>query len=217
MTPVELTGPLVESREAAAARLAYAVQRPGSLAVLCGPPGTGVSTVLAFLATTAHGGSCQPVVRSLRDWHDDAVDAPLPDVVLADDAHACDGTMIHRLLDRCRRRRPSASLVLAGHGRLLSLLARDPGLERAVLLRAVLRPFSITETRRVLETLLARPADAHLDEAVAHVIHELAAGIPAAVTRLAELIGVVAAGRPDGSLSARDIEAIQRRLCLRAA
>lgn len=217
MTPTELPVPLVESREAAAARLAYAVQRPGSLAVLCGPPGTGISTVLSLLTTKAHGASCQPVLRSLREWHDDAVDAPLPDIVLADDAHACDGTMIHRLLDRCRRRRPAARLVLAGHGRLLSLIARDANLERTVLLRAVLRPFSLAETRRVLATLLSRPAEAHVDDAVAHAIHELAAGIPATVARLAELAGVIAASRPDGGVSARDIEAIHRRLCLRAA
>jgi type II secretory pathway predicted ATPase ExeA len=217
MTPVELPGPLVESREAAAARLAYAVQRPGGLAVLCGPPGTGVSTVLSLLTTTAHGGSCQPVVRPLRDWHDDAVNASLPDIVLADDAHACDGTMIHRLLDRCRRRRPAASLVLAGHGRLLSLIARDANLERAVLLRAVLRPFSFAESQRVLDTVLARPGTTRPDDAVVHIIHELAAGIPTTVARLAELAGVVAASRPDGNLSARDVEAIHRRLCLRAA
>ncbi len=212
MRPVASSGPLVESREAAAARLSYAVQRPGSLAVLCGPPGTGVSTVLSLLATTAFGGSRQSVVRSLRDWHDDAVDASLPDIVLADDAHTCDGTMIHRLLDRCRRRRPAASVVLAGHGRLLSLITRDANIERTVLLRAVLRPFSPAETQRVLGTMLARP-----DDAVVHTIHELAAGIPATVARLAELVGVVAASRPDGSLSARDVEAIHRRLGLHAA
>lgn len=217
MTPVELPVPLVESREGAAARLAYAVRRAGSLAVLCGPPGTGVSTVLSLLTTTAHGASCQPIVRPLRDWHGDAANASLPDIVLADDAHACDGTMIHRLLDRCRRRRPTASLVLAGHGRLLSLIARDAHIERAVLLRAVLQPFSFAETRRVLDTMLARPDTTRPDDAVVRTIHEIAAGIPAAVARLAELAGVVAASRPDGSLSARDIEAIHRRVCLHAA
>jgi hypothetical protein len=216
MTLVDLPRPLVESREAAAARLAYAVQRPGSLAVLCGPPGTGVSTVLALLAT-APDAACQQTVRSLRDWNDDADHAPLPGIVLADDAHACDGTMIQRLFDRCRRRRSTASLVLAGHGRLLSLIARDANLERAVLLRAVLRPFSLTETRHVLDGRFARPAGTCSDEAVADAIHELAAGIPATVARLAELAGVIAADRPGGSLSARDVEAIHRRLCVRAA
>jgi hypothetical protein len=34
---------------------------------------------------------------------------------------------------------------------------------------------------------------------------------------LAELVGIVAASRPHGSLSIRDIEAIHRRLCLHAA
>lgn len=215
MTLVPLPHPLVESREAAAARLAYAVQRPGGLAVLCGPPGTGVSTVLELLATAPAGASCQPAVRPLRDWNDDADDALLPGVVLADDAHACDGMMIRRLVDRCRRH--AASLVLAGHGRLLSLIARDANLERAVLLRAVLRPFSLAETRRVLEATLARPDTPPLADDAARAIHELAAGIPATVVRLAELAGVIVASRPDGSLSARDIEAIHRRLCLRAA
>ena len=217
MTLVHLPRPLVESREAAAARLAYAVQRPGSLAVLCGPPGTGVSTVLALLATAPAGASCQPAVRPLRDWNDDADDALLPGVVLADDAHACDGMMIRRLVDRCRRQRQAASLVLAGHGRLLTLIARDANLERAVLLRAVLRPFTLAETRRVLEVMLARPDAPPLADDAARAIHELAAGIPANVVRLAELAGVIAANRPDGSLSARDIEAIHSRLCLHAA
>lgn len=217
MTPVELPGLIVESREAAAARLAYAVQRPGSLAVLCGPPGTGVSAVLALLATAPDAAACQRTVRPLRDWNDDADDAPLPGIVLADDADICDGTMIQRLFDRCRRQRPAASLVLAGHGRLLTLIARDANLERAVLLRAVLRPFSLTETQRVLDAMLVRPDTTRPDEAVVHTMHELAAGIPATVARLAELASVVAASRPDGSLSVRDVEAIHRRLCVRAA
>ncbi|MGB8854410.1 MAG: hypothetical protein WCC69_12680 [Pirellulales bacterium] len=217
MTVVHLPRPLVESREAAAARLAYAVQRPGGVAVLCGPPGTGVSTVLELLATAPAGGSYQPAVRPLRDWNDDADDAPLPGVVLADDAHTCNGTMIRRLVDRCRRQRSASSLVLAGHGRLLSLIARDATLERSVLLRAVLRPFSLSETRRVLEAMLARPETPRLTDDAARAIHELAAGIPATVVRLAELAGVISASRPDGSLSARDIEAIHHRLCVRAA
>ena len=217
MTPVQLSCPLVESRQAAAARLAYAGKQPGSLAVLCGPPGSGVSAVLSLLATAPKAASCQPAVRTLRDWNDDPLNASLPDIVLADDAHACDGTMIQRLLDRCRRRQPAASLVLAGHGRLLSLIARDVNLERAVLLRAVLRPFSLAETRRALDTMPARPDATRFDDAVAHTIHELAAGIPAMVARLAELAGVIASSRPEGSLSAHDIEAIHRRLSLRAA
>lgn len=217
MNAPRLDGPLAESRQSAVARLSYAVQRPGGLAVLCGPSGSGVSTVLSQLAATVDPAARRPAVRKLREWDADAMDAPLPGILLADDADDGDGAAIHRLLDRCRQRQAATSLVLAGHGRLLSLIGRDAKLETAVLLRAVLRPFSLAETRSALDTWLTRPGDGRPDDAVVRTIHELSAGIPASVKRLAELAGVVAAGRADGRLSALDIEAVHRRLCLRAA
>ena len=43
-------GSLVGNQQAALARLLYAVRQPGGCAVLCGPGGTGVTTVLGRLA-----------------------------------------------------------------------------------------------------------------------------------------------------------------------
>ncbi|NBX29830.1 hypothetical protein EBR04_05170 [bacterium] len=213
--------PLVESRQAAIAKLAYAVHRPGSTALLCGPAGSGVSTVLSLLGRSPAFASRTCGVRPLADWCGSAKETPLPDIVLADDCHAGDAAAISALVTRCHRRSPAASLVLAGHGRLVSLVARDPDVEDAVLLRAVLHPFTFAETRCVLDAILFDRHQFKFDEpdreCLARTIHEIAAGIPAAISRLAELATVVAADRPDRGLSAADIEAIHRRLGVRAA
>lgn len=209
--------PLADSRRAALARLAYAVERPGGVALLCGPAGTGKTAVLEGLAEAVE---CRAERRPLPAWIEGPT-ASVPDVVLADDAHASDVGPLVRLLDRCRARRPEASLVLAGEGRLLSLVSRDPRLVRAVGLRAVLRPFTEAETRAALDATLFAGRPGRLPAAdrdvVARTIHEIAAGIPAAVARLAEFAAVVADSRPDGGIAPADVEAIHRRLSLDAA
>jgi len=210
---------LVDSRRAALAKLAYAVERPGGVALLCGPSGTGKTAVLDGLSAAV---GPRAVRRSLASWAADGVRAAdLPEVVLADDAHEADVATILAVLDACRSRRPEASLVLAGEGRLLSLVSRDPRLVRAVGLRAVLRPFAETETRAVLDASLfatdAGRMSADDRGAVARTIHEIAAGVPAVVVRLAEFAALVAEARPDGIIAPADIEAIHGRLSLHAA
>ena len=213
------TRTLVDSRRVALAKLAYAVERPGSVALLCGPSGTGKTAVLDGLAAAV---GPRAVRRPLTWWLDGGRSAAdLPEVVLADDAHEADVAGLVRLLDTCRSRRPEACLVLAGEGRLLSLVSRDPRLVRAVGLRAVLRPFAEEETRAVLDASLfavgpGRLAD-EVRRAVARTIHEIAAGIPSSVVRLAEFATLVADARPDGGIAPADIEAIHRRLSLDAA
>jgi hypothetical protein len=159
--------------------------------------------------------------RPLAAWLERPAAAEFPDVVLADDAHEADASALVRLLDACRARRPEASLVLAGEGRLLSLVSRDPRLVRAVGLRAVLRPFTEDETRTVLEATLFAGGSGCMGAddraAVARTIHEIAGGIPAAVSRLAEFAALVADARPDGAIEPRDVETIHRRLSLEAA
>lgn len=208
---------LVDSRRAAVARLAYAVERPGGVALLCGPAGTGKTAVLDALAAVLDGRAAR---RPLAAWLG-TVAADLPGVVLADDAHETDVAALVRLLDACRVRQPEASLVLAGEGRLLSLVSRDPRLVRACGLRAVLRPFTADETRAVLAATLfaGAPGRAAPDAraAVSRAIHEIAGGIPAAVTRLAEFAALVAEARQTGPLDPADIETIHRRLSLEAA
>jgi type II secretory pathway predicted ATPase ExeA len=212
---------LAESRQAVVARLAYAVEQPGAVALLCGPPGVGKTLVLAALAESAPLRPRTPVIRPLVGWLDGSEAGPLPEVVLADDAHAADAADLARLVDRCHSRRPAAGLVLAGEGRLLSLVSRDARLERAVRLRAALRPFTLAETRGLLDAMLFAAAAAGTRgeprDATARTIHEIAAGIPAAVERLADLAGVIAESRPGRDLAAADIEAIHRRLSLSAA
>lgn len=213
--------PLVESRQAAVARLAYAVEKPGTVALLCGPAGTGKTLVLERLAAALDRADRPAEVRRLRDWIEQPAAAARPGVVLVDDAHGRDAAALADLVDRCQSRLAESRLVFAGEGRLLSLVARDSRLERAVRLRAVLRPFVPAETRALLDALLFPRLGLRGDEphraAVSQAIHEIAAGIPAAVERLADLGAVVAAGRPDRRLEPADVEAIHRRLCLSAA
>lgn len=209
---------LAESRRAALARLAYAVERPGGVALLCGPAGTGKTAVLDALARAA---GRRAERRALAGWLDGVAAPNLPDIVIADDAHLADVAALVRLLDAVRSRRPEAGLVLAGEGRLLSLVSRDPRLVRAVGLRAVLRPFTAEETRGALDATLFAGAPGRMDpgarDAVAQTIHEIAAGIPAAVVRLADFAALVAEARADGVLDPSDIEAIHRRLSPLAA
>ena len=111
----------------------------------------------------------------------------------------------------------SLSLVLAGQGRLLTLAARHPQLARIVRVRAVLPPLSLEESQKLLAHrlggLLAQPADA----AMVRALHEIAAGIPAEVVRLADLAGLLLAADPTRPLMADDIELIHRRASLQAA
>ena len=54
-------------------------------------------------------------------------------------------------------------------------------------------------------------------DATVRVIHEIAAGIPAEVVRLAELFRAIAAATPTGRLTPDDVESLHRRLSLQAA
>ena len=219
MTPPAATEPLTDTQRAAVAKLACACEQPGGVALLCSPPGAGKTTVLAHLVAAAARRDQSSEIRPVGAWLEAAA-GPLPDVVCADAAHEADEAALVRLVDRCRSRQPAASVVLAGEGRLLTLVSRDPRLERAVSLRATLRPFSPDETRQLLDarlfTAACPPATDSRDD-VARTIHEIAAGIPAAVVRLTDLARVVAEARPDGELTVDDIEAIHRRLTLQAA
>lgn len=206
---------LTAAQRAAVAKLACGCEQTGGIALLCGPGGVGKTTVLGELALAI--GPRRSVGRAdTAHWAEAAM---LPDVVLVDDAHLADETTLVRLLQRCRDRKPPACLVLAGEGRLFTLMTRDTRLEQSVRIRVALPVFTAAETRRLLTATLARVAGRPVGvaEATARTVHEIAAGAPAAVVRLAELAGVVAAARPDDPLSAADIEAIHGRLSPAAA
>ena len=206
---------LTDAQRAAVAKLACGCEQAGGVALLCGPGGVGKTTVLANLAA-AIGARRSVGLGDAAYW---AEAAALPEVVLVDDAHQADEATLGRLLQRCRDLRPAAGLVLAGEGRLFTLMTRDTRLEQAVRIRVALPTFTAAETRRLLEATLASVVGwpVAVQDAPARTVHEIAAGAPAAVIRLAELAGVVAASRPDGGLSVDDVEAIHGRLSPAAA
>jgi len=222
--------PLTPAQQAAVARVGCALTDQdgpaarGSVALLCGPSGVGKTTVLhavvaGLTATYATD------MRAVADWITalDTRSLVLPDVVIADDAHESSSSDILRLVTAIRDRRCRGGLVLAGEGRLLSLVARDVRIEQAVGMRAILRPFTAAETRAVVAACLALsdpPGEKRHDDPLAEAaqsIHEITAGMPAAVTRIVAQAAIVADSRPDRRLTAADIELVHRRLSLSAA
>jgi type II secretory pathway predicted ATPase ExeA len=212
---VPVTARLTDGQRAALARLGCVLERPGSLAVVCGPAGTGVTMLLRQLeaaVTTTRTVAC----RTLVEW--ESVDpARWPDVVIADDVHEAADGAIGRLLARVRAGHSGAGVVLAGRGRVFTLLARDRAVESQVSLRAVLHPFTAAETAALLAAAAAPVGvPAEVLDPVALTIHEIAGGVPAAALRLAEMALLVASSR-GGPLEPADVEVIHRRVSLTAA
>jgi energy-coupling factor transporter ATP-binding protein EcfA2 len=202
--------PLLEPQRVALAKIGYCLEGGDGVALLCGPSGVGKSTVLAHLVAELNRQGRSAAVQTVTAWLDPAT--PLTGVVAADDAHLATEAELAAVLARCRSQRPAAMLVLAGEGRLLTLVGRNPGLTRAVRIRAALLPGSLAET----QALVAGDSDpqraARFSDAAVTTIHEIAGGTPADIVRLANLADVVAASRPDRPLTVADIEAIHRRL-----
>ena len=219
MTTAATALSLTLGQQAAVARLAYALETPATVAILCGPPGVGKSLVLGRVAAARplHGRLVHRcawrggVPTSLHDEsRDDAV-------LLVDDAHEATADALAALVESWHRRAPSGGLVLAGEGRLLTLVARDGRIEQAVMLRATLGPFTLEESTLVVASRLSLTGTQSENEALVRTIHDLAGGIPARVVRLAELAQTIAAGAPAGRITPDDVEAVHRRLSLQAA
>ena len=210
---------LTRGQQAAVARLAYAVESPAAVAVLCGPPGVGKSLVLGRVAATRSSPARPCHHRAWRDGAPTAIhgEATGGAIILVDDAHEATADELARLVESRRRHDPAASIVLAGEGRLLTLVARDMRIEQAVILRAALGPFSIAESTLAVASRLPPGGTQAERDALVRAIHDLAAGIPARVVRLAELLQTVAAGTPSRRLTPADVEAVHRRLTLQAA
>lgn len=206
-------------QQAAVARLAYALESPAAVAILCGPPGVGKSLVLGRLADarSIHGRPCHRCA-----WRDGAP-MILPGVasgdaiLLVDDAHEATEEALATLVESSRRTHPAGGIVLAGEGRLLTLVARDARIEQGVILRATLGPFTRAESTLAVAARLPPGGSPAERDALTQAIHDLAAGIPARVVRLAELVQTVASGMPSGRLTPADVEAVHRRLTLQAA
>jgi type II secretory pathway predicted ATPase ExeA len=211
MTPLSLTLP----QRAALATVACSVEDAAGVALLCGPSGVGKTLVLEQLAADERLADRCSGVRDVASWL--AFEGDLPQLVFADDAHLAAEADLMRLVARCRARQPTAALVLAGQGRLLTIAARERRLEQALRIRATLLPGSLADTEQILAAGREQTGWPSCDESVAVTIHEIAAGVPADIVRLATLAGVVVAGRADGPLTSADIEAIHRRLTPHAA
>ncbi len=204
---------LTQPQLGALAKITCGIESRSGIALLCGPSGVGKTTVLQHLAADLQTEDPGCAVRSVNDWLDDD---EFPSVVIADDAHMAPDADLIRLATLCRTRHPSAALVLAGQGRLLTLVARDRRLEQATKLTAAILTGHLDDTA----VLVHRHADGLMvDEASITAIHEITGGVPAEVLRLVNLARVVAgsgSGR-DGRLSPGTIEMIHRRLSPRAA
>jgi len=212
------------------AKLAYAAGQPKAIALLCGPAGVGKTTVLSVIVTDSLP---QRQAIQLRSWADIQADrgdlaagrgqarasdnGSAPDVLLIDDAHRAVAHELVDFVERCRRRHDGLAIVLAGEGRLLSLVASDTRLEQSVRLRATLPTFTLAESRRLLAPTLAVGAAEADGEDVIRTIHEIAAGAPAVSVRLAEMTAMLAAADPRRRITPDDVETIHRRLSLSAA
>lgn len=208
---------LTLSQQAALARLAYCLEQPGAIALLCGPAGVGKTLVLGAVAKTPQLAARGAAVIPFPAWQQASDGGRPPAVLLLDDAETSRDGELMTAIERFLRHQPEGAVALAGEGRLLSLVARDRRLEQMVALRGVIPPFTLDETRMLVAARLAAAGGLDERDQVARTIHEIAAGIPAAVTRIVELAAVVVAANPGRALVPDDIEAIHRRLSLQAA
>jgi hypothetical protein len=222
--------PLTGPQAAAVAKLAYAASQPAAITVLCGPAGVGKTTVLCVAGAD---GLAQGQTSQLVSWAEvradrgdlaasrgqlaASEDAAAPDLLLIDDAHRAVAAELVECVERWRRRHDGIAIVLAGEGRLLSLVASDARLEQSVRLRATLPTFTLAESRRLLASMLAVGTAEGDGDAVIRTIHEIAGGVPAISVRLAEIAAMIAAADPGRRITPDDVETIHRRLSLSAA
>jgi hypothetical protein len=209
---------LFHSQRAALARLQYAVLQESSLAVLCGPGGSGVSTVMNALVTKLYGAShvVHIDVRQAEVSSQFAACVATGNVVVIDNCHLATVDLLRSVSEAIWLQTPRASVVLGGRGRLMTLLSRDRGLLDKVLLRSVIHPLSLSETRSIVETRLATNGHA-CSESVWVVVHQITGGILEDVFRLVGMAQVVAGSQPDKTIQADDIEQIHERLHAAAA
>ena len=212
---------LTAAQEAAVAKLRYMAGQPGTIAVLCGPSGVGKTTVLGcvgagiscLVVRLSPGEPCTPAAVASRE----ACEPPCPSLLLVDDADRVPAAVLRGFLDDRRRDDGGRVIVLAGTGRLLTMLAGDPALEGAVRLRIVVPVLSLAETARVVASRWPAAAAEGGHTSLIRTIHEIAGGVAAAVIRLADVAAMLHAAGPDRPITAEDIETIHRRLSPHAA
>jgi type II secretory pathway predicted ATPase ExeA len=206
--------PLTEPQLAALAKVACGIETGAAVALLCGPAGVGKTTVLERLASDPRLADADLPIRDVAAWL--STPGELPAVVLADDAHLASEHDLAQLLARAKACRPAAAVVLAGQGRLLTLVARDRRIEQAVRIRVALLPGSLADTAALVAATASAEGPRFADAAIL-AIHEIAGGVPGDVVRLTELADLVAPAVVDGLVTADTVEAVHRRLTPQAA
>lgn len=207
------TLPLTAPQTVALAKVACGIGT-GGVSLLCGPAGVGKTTVLEQLASDPRLTREALPIRDVSGWLSTSAD--LPRIVLADDTHLAGDHELAALVARASSCRPAAAVVLAGEGRLFTLVARERRIEQAVRLRVALLPGRLADTASLVASV-APPAGPGFDDAALVAIHEIAGGVPGDIVRLAELAGMVAEGLADEVVTAADVEAAHRRLTPQAA
>ncbi len=190
--PVELS----RSQVAAVARLNHAIRDRAAAVVLVGPAGSGKSTVLAHLEPLAAGQPHRVV----------------------DDAHLLPQQALEEIAREIASGR-GPTVMLAGQGRLLSLVARDTRLESAICMRAVVGAMERWESRTLAARIFGedRNPEPRVTDGAFDTIHEIAGGMPRGVVALARLARILLDDDPRITLDAADVEALHRRLNLTAA
>lgn len=137
--------------------------------------------------------------------------------VFLDDAHLAEAELLADLVASLRSKCEGVGIVLAGRGRLLTLLAREQELQQQVLLRAVLPPWTPAETEAYVNSRLTASGVGGWAAAVPFTVHEIAAGIPRLIQRLVDSVLLVALTHPDHKFSCDDVEQMYERLSPAAA
>lgn len=209
---------LSPTQEAALGRIRFGLEAPQGIVLLCGPAGAGKSVVLAAIAAELSArpsadrrgsmGSMSMPIRSPASLLAAPPDrAPDATVILVDDSHLATAEECSALAAIAAGEgegSPGRCLVLAGRGRLLTLVGRDSRLAALVRFRAIVHPFTVHDTRRMVEARLGG-----VEDEVVRTCHEITGGIASSLVRLLELAAVMAADR---RLTADDVETIHRRL-----
>jgi type II secretory pathway predicted ATPase ExeA len=193
---------------AALAKIACGVDAGSGITLLCGPSGVGKTMILHhFAAERSRDDEPTCAIHDVAHWL--SSEDELPDLVIVDDAHMASETDLVHLLTRCRARRPAASLVLAGQGRLLTLVSRERRLEQATVLTAAILPGQLRDTAAIVE---GHAISARIDDPALTAIHEITGGVPGSIRRLLDLAEVVSSSNRERLMSPDTIEAIHRRL-----
>ncbi len=189
---VSLTG----SQLAALARLHHAIRQRAAAAVLVGPAGAGKSTVLAEL---------EPLVAGQPHR-------------IVDDAHLLSPQEVEQIAREVATDR-GPTVILAGQGRLLSLVARDTRIETATCLRAVVGAMRRQESRAIAAGILGEKEGAgpRITAEAFETLHEIAGGMPRGVVVLARLVRVLLDQDAAITIDSTHVESLHRRLGLTAA